>query len=162
MADELELDLDQNLDPDQGQVKQDKRIKDLSEKVKLTSQERDELAKAKEEETRLRIEAEKERDFFKNFNPLVTKYQGAAEYQDKIKEKVMAGYSAEDATVSILVQEGKYTPPVAPAAPKESPAGGSAINTLSPQGNKPLGEMTREERKTALEEVIAKGEISLG
>ena len=162
MADELELDLDQNLDPDQGQVKQDKRIKDLSEKVKLTSQERDELAKAKEEETRLRTEAEKERDFFKNFNPLVAKYPGASDFQDKIKEKVMVGYDVEDATVAILAKEGKLVIPTPTEPPKENPAGGSAVNTLSPQGNKPLNEMTREERKSALEEAIAKGEIGLG
>src|SRR3990167_10646702 len=125
MADEIDLDLE----GEEPEVKvQDKRIKDLSEKVKLTSQERDELAKGKQQAEADKEIALKEVDFFKNFNPLVSKYQGAAEYQDKIKEKVMAGYDIEDATISILAKEGKFP---SPAPPKpESPVGGSAANII--------------------------------
>lgn len=130
--------------------KVEKRIKDLSEKVRLTSEERDEkdgLLKTRETEL---ATANKERDFFKDFASSSSRYPNAAEYQDAIKEKVMAGYSVEDATVSILAKEGKlqnYTPP----APKQdSPAGGSATNQISTGGDKSLKEMSREEKRAAL------------
>ena len=64
MTDELEFDLDQ-LDADiNNKNKIQKRITDLSEKVKLTSEERDSLAK---EKNTLQIERDsiaKERDFY--------------------------------------------------------------------------------------------------
>lgn len=157
MADEELLDLDL----DQGEVpnRTEKRIKDLSEKVKTTATERDDFAKGKADEESKRIAVEKERDFFKNFNTVSSKYQGAADYQDKILEKVKSGYDVEDATISILAKEGKYQPQAAPPPPKESPAGGSATTTLK-SGEKSLEEMTREEKKAAVQDSLNKGEIS--
>lgn len=145
---ELDLDLDQgNNDLDNDRSK--KRLTNLSEKVRITSEERDKALKEKEA-----IEAEKaalikETEFFKNFNSLTNKYPGSAEYQDKIKEKVMSGYDVEDATISILAKEGKFQPQ-AEVIPKDSPAGGSATNTIKAEGDKPLAEMTQTEKRTAL------------
>lgn len=148
MADEFDLDLD--LDQEQDRVnKVEQRIKTLSEKVKMTSQERDELAKAKESLEAEKANISKEVEFYKNFNTLTTKYQGASEYQDKIREKVMAGYDVEDATVAILAKEGKLNQS-APNLPKDFPAGGSATNTIKGEGDKPLGEMTQDEKRAAL------------
>jgi hypothetical protein len=162
MADDLDLDLD--LVDDQDRVnKSEKRIKDLSEKVKTTAEERDAERKAKADEEAKRIAAEKDRDFFKDFSTSTAKYPGAAEYQDQIREKVLAGYDVEDATISILAREGRYTPqaptPVAP--PKDFPAGGSAVNTIRTGGEKSLGEMTRDEKLQALREAESKGDLSI-
>jgi hypothetical protein len=153
-------DLDLTNDPvieDGG--RQDNRFKTLSEKVKTTAQERDaEKVKAEKAETK-RLEAEKERDFFKDFNTSTAKYPGAAEFQDRIKEKVLAGYDMEDATVSVLAKEGRLTPP-APAKPG-SPAGGSATTAMKTGGEKPISEMTREEKRAAILDAESKGEISM-
>src|SRR3990167_10023319 len=136
MAEELDLDLDTIVE-DQEHVKQDKRIKDLSEKVRLTAEKRDESDKLRKERDEQLATANKEIDFFKNFSPLTSKYQAAGEFQDKIKEKVMAGYDVEDATVAVLAKEGKLTAPVVSLPPKENPAGGSATNAIKAGGEKP-------------------------
>ncbi len=150
MADELDLELDDEL---QEKVsKSQERIKSLSEKVKLTSQERDDLAKEKETLAIEKAQLAKENDFHKNFNSLIPKYQGAVKYQDKIKEKVLAGYSVEDATTSELIAAGEYIPPEPALASRESPAGGSATTALKAEGEKKLSEMTREEKLAKLKE----------
>src|SRR3990167_2382550 len=107
MADE-ELDLE--LDEQENINKVEKRIKSLSEKVKLTSEERDELKGLNEGLTAEKHTLSKERDFYKGFNQVSAKYPGANEYQDKILEKVNQGYDVEDATISILAKECKYNP----------------------------------------------------
>lgn len=150
MADEIELDLDLDT-PINNKVEE--RIKDLSSKVKITSTERDEALRQKTEaESKVAI-AEKERDFYSSFADMAGQYPGASEYKDAIKEKVLAGYTPEDATVSILAKEGKlnnYTPP---APRQESPAGGSATNHLKNDMNKPLNEMSRDEKRAELEKL---------
>ena len=143
MADELELELEDN--------DVEKRIKDLSNKVKLTAGERDEKDRLLKERDEQLGTVSKERDFFKDFSGNVAKYPGASEYQDAIKDKVMSGYTVEDATVAVLAKEGKFTPTPAPVAPKENPAGGSAI-TNTGSGDKSLSEMSREEKRSALVE----------
>lgn len=125
------------------------RNKDLSEKVKNTSAERDAERQARES-------AEKERDFYKNFSKTTSKYPQAADYEDKIREKVLTGYDMEDATVSVLNKAGKLIPQ---KPDKEIVAGGSAINTS--QGVKNPSEMTQAERLIALKEAEARGEISM-
>lgn len=153
MADELEVDLDfldaqDNLD---RVNKTEQRIKNLSEKVRLTAEERDELAKAKEALESEKATLSKEVEFFKNFSQMASKYPGATEYQDQILEKVkVSGYDVEDATISILAKEGKFTPAPPAPAPKENPAGGSATTTMRTDGEKTINEMTQEERRNAL------------
>ena len=147
MAEKDELNLDSSSE-NETPNKIEERLKDLSSKVKLTAQERDEkdvLLKKSESEKEM---ISKERDFFQSFTDSTSRYPNANQFRDKIKEKVMAGYSVEDATVSVLAKEGKLT---TPAPERESPAGGSASTTsLSQSSSKPLEEMTREEKRQAL------------
>lgn len=159
MADELDLDLNED-NSEEIISRKDSRIKSLSDKVKITSEERDALAKEKADLEAKANAAQKDAEFFKGFNTLSSKYQGATEYQDKIREKVMSGYDLEDATISILAKEGKYQPP-APVVERESAAGGSAATSMSGDDNKSPDKMTQAERFTALRELEAKGELDL-
>ena len=154
-----EEDVDIDLDLEGQESKSEIRIKDLSHKVKVTSEERDELNKVKETLEQEKASLSKEVDFFKNFTPLTAKYQGALEYQDQIKEKHLAGYELEDATIAVLAKEGKFTPQAAPPAPKENPAGGSASNATP--GEKTLQDMNRDELREQLIEAEKRGDIAL-
>lgn len=116
-------------------------------------------------ETKARTDAEsevatlkKETSFLNSFTDVTAKFPTASEYRDKIKEKVMSGYSVDDATISILVAEGKYTPP---AQPRENAAGGSAINQITQPQYKSPKEMTSSERWDALREAERRGDISM-
>jgi len=174
MADELEtevtteevvkeeLDLDA-LDADINQTnKIQDRIKNLSSKVKMTSEERDEFQKLNTELTDSNDTLTKERDFFKGFSTLSPeKYPNVAEHQDAIRDKVLAGYSMEDAALTVLAKEGKL--PQVEVAPevKEDVAGGSAPNAITSDGEKTLAEMTMEDKRAKLVELETKGEIGL-
>lgn len=140
--------------------RKDKRLKKLSDDVKEYNEKLAQEAEARKKAEEERENASKERDFYKGFNELATKYQGASEYQDKIWEKVKAGYDLADATISVLAKEGKYNP-IQAEPQRESPAGGSAANVLAGGGQKTLNEMSREEMRAALKEAEAKGEFSL-
>ncbi len=158
MADDLDLDLDDNNEDIIN--RKDKRLNKLSSDVKEANEK---LAKEAEEKTKLQAERDnlaKESAFYKGFNQVSTKYPGANEYQDKILEKVNAGYDVEDATISILAKEGKYTPPVA-TVERESPAGGSAATAIPGSGQKTLDEMTRDEKRAALMELEAQGKFKI-
>ena len=156
-----EEDLDLELDTEQDNINRvEKRIKSLSEKVKLTSEERDELKGLNEGLTAEKHTLSKERDFYKGFNQVSAKYPGASEYQDKILEKVNAGYDVEDATISILAKEGKYNPSPA-STERETAAGGSAATAMSGNDTKTPQEMTQDERKAKLLDLEAKGEFHL-
>ena len=148
-------DVQDDVQPEESKV--EKRIKQLSNKVKLTSEERDELATAKDTAEAERDAAKKEVEFYSSFSDTTDKYPAAKEYKDEIKKKVLAGYTIEDAAVAILAKEGKLT-----AAQKvDNPAGGSATNTPLSEGDKPLNEMTREEKRAEVEKSIERGDISL-
>ena len=158
MADELDLDqLDTDLEKEN---KVEKRIKDLSEKVKLTSEERDEKEKLLKESSDKIAGLEKERDFFSSFGDSLAKYPQASEFKDAIKDKVLHGYTVEDATVSVLAKEGKLEKEVK-MTPKENPAGGSAVNQNMGGGQKPLSDMTRDEKRAALVEAEARGDLGM-
>ena len=131
---------EQEQEPEKKPARSDNRFKDLSEKVELTAKERDEANAAK-------LAAEKEVEFYKGFSKL--KYQDAADYQDKIKEKVLAGYDMEDAAISVLAKAGKLN---APQAQRESPAGGSASTAMKSADDKPVSEMTTAEKREKLME----------
>lgn len=155
----MENEIDLNLEQDNEEItRKDNRIKSLSDKVKLTAEERDNLAKEKEEIAQARIQAEKERDFFKGFNTLSSKYQGANEYQDKIWEKVKSGYELEDATIAILAKEGKLQGAPTPPPEKIVAAGGSAATGIADAVEKPPKTMPRDELRAALMEAESKGE----
>lgn len=137
----------------------EKRIKDLSEKVKLTATERDEkdkLLKEKEVETE---SLKKENEFFKSFGTQVSKFPEASAFQDKIKEKVMNGYSMEDATAAVLVAEGKYQAP-RNLQPIGEIAGGSAT-TVHQSTDRTLGQMSRDEKRAKLLEAEQRGDLTV-
>lgn len=167
MDENLELDLDQDI------TREQKRLQNLSSKVAETSKERDEAKAALEEAKKAAETATKERDFYASFSQSIAKYPGATEYQDKIKEKVMNGYTVEDATVAVLNSEGKLQPQAAapaPEAPAEAaqpaapaPAAGGSAATAIPSGGatKSPTEMSLEEKRAALLEAEQRGDLSL-
>lgn len=153
MADDNELDLAPDRD--------DKRIQTLSTKVKEASQERDTANAAKDVAEAGRVAAEKERDFFASFTDVVTKYPASSEFKDQIKEKVMAGYTTEDATVAVLNAQGRLAPSAPATTPPAPAAGGSAPNIITDTGAKSAQEMTQTERRAALLDAEKQGFISL-
>lgn len=161
MADGLdELDLDTQESNEEIISRKDKRLKSLADNVRET---KEELAKEAEEKAKIQAErdnASKERDFYKGFNQIATKYQGANDYQDKIWEKVQSGYEVEDATIAILAKEGKYTPQPTPVE-KQTVAGGSANTTMQGGDSKTPRDMSQPERLAALQELESKGEFHL-
>lgn len=160
MAEE-EYTLDLNTD-DAEQLRNKNRFESLSNKVELTAKERDEAVAKTTEEAAARSLAEKERDFYKDFSSTSSKFPNAHEYQDAIKEKVMSGYSVEDATVAVLNKEGKLGGQVPVPAPTFAPiAGGSATNAFQDGGQKSPQEMTQVERRAALVEAQNRGDLSI-
>lgn len=159
MPDENEFDF--NLDEVEQKInnknKVEERFRELSSKVKLTSEERDTLRTSLDKELADKELITKERDFFSGFSDSVAKYPQAAEFKDSIKEKVLAGYTPEDATIAVLAKEGKLS------MPTERPmvAGGSASNGINSSAEKGVGEMNRDELRAALVEAEQKGEFKL-
>ena len=137
----------------------EKRIKQLSEKVRLTSEERDEQARLLAVESGKTATAEKERDFYQGFSDVVSSNPMAKDHKDEIKAKVLSGYTVEDATFAVLGKAGKLGQPK--IEEPQSPAGGSAPTTPPQSGVKSPQEMTQEERKAALLEAQARGDIAL-
>src|SRR3990167_6254546 len=157
MTDELDLEL---LDKEiEGESKVEKRIKDLSEKVRLTSEERDAGKQKLEEFTSKTAELQRERDFYASFSDVVSTNPAAKDHKDDILAKVKVGYSVEDATFAVLGKAGKLGQPQAVV---ESPIGGSAaVNQPITGGPKGVSDMTREEKRNALLEAEKRGDISL-
>ena len=114
-------------------------------------------SKARQEaETKL-AQMEKETQFLNSFSDVTAKFPTASEYKDKIKEKVMSGYSVDDATIAILHAEGKLS-----STPSfGGVAGGSAPNQITQPQNKTVKEMTSEERWETLREAERRGDIGM-
>jgi hypothetical protein len=156
--------LDPNLDGIESQAEQNVKVKNrfqqLSEKVILTSKEKEEAQALAKQESDARLNAEKERDFYKDFSNNVTKYPNASEYQDQILEKVKSGYSTEDAMVSVLAKEGKlnasYEQPV--HQPSGQVEGGSAPTSF--EGGRSLADMKPEDKLSALTELDRNGDLA--
>ena len=106
---ELNLDLDQIEINEEKKLQVKDRFAKLSEKMTLTAREK--------EEAEARLQAEKERDFFRDFSQVSSKYPKATEYQAQILEKVDSGYTTEDATLAILAKEGKLQTTMEPVKP---------------------------------------------
>lgn len=150
---ELELDLDQIETNSENKLKVKNRFQTLSDKVKQTSQERDELNAKLKAEADAKSKIEKERDFFRDFSQISTKYPQAAQHQDKILEKVGKGYSPKAATLEVLEEAGQLLQPT-PVTNQEPPkptnvAGGSASNVIV-DTTKSLGEMSKDEKRDLL------------
>jgi hypothetical protein len=157
MDEELNLALDNVETNTEDRLKVKNRFEKLSEKVILTSKERDELAAAK-----LALEGEKasltkERDFFKDFSTNVSKYPQATAYQEQILEKVKAGYTTEDAMVAVLNKEGKLIPQE-PQGSYAQVEGGSAPTTM--EGEKSFDDMKPEEKFAKLAELDKTGALA--
>ena len=158
---ENNTDLDLNLDDlDQIQANEERKlqVKDrfakLSEKMTLTAKEKEEAEAKAKTEAEARLKAERERDFFKDFSQVSSKYPGATEYQEQILEKVNSGYSAEDAAISILAKEGKLqSQPTRP----DNIAGGSASTTITDTGEKKIEDMSSDEKRDALLQLEKEG-----
>lgn len=136
----------------------EKRIKDLSEKVKLASEERDEKEKLLAQERAEKEALTKERDFLTSFGDAISKYPKASQFRDEIKQKVLKGYSVEDATVATLASKGEFAPPSQPKL--DNPAGGAAaISQPIAEGDKTVAHMTRDEKRQKLIEAEARGDI---
>ena len=159
MEDELNLDLDNLEAQAEEKLKIKNRYQQLSEKVKLTAQEKEEALAKVQAEVEARANAEKERDFYKDFSANVSKYPQASEYQDKILEKVRGGYSTEDAMIAVLAKEGKLTAPSPePVRQVQSQVEGGSAPTVF-EGDKTLSNMTAEEKLAALMEADKAGSL---
>ena len=160
MTDET-LDLEQLDNEIEGESKVEKRIKDLSGKVRLTADERDAEKRRADEEAAKASGLQKEVEFLNSFGDQLSKYPDASSFKDKIKEKVLKGYSVEDATISTLASEGKLSPKE-PVVDTSNVAGGSAaVNQPITGGQRKFSEMSREEKRSKLLEAEQRGDISL-
>ena len=159
MADE-ELDLEKLDGEIERENKVEKRIKDLSDKVKLTATERDELKDLNTRKDAENTQLKKENEFLNSFGDVLGKHPEASAYRDQIKEKVLKGYSVEDATVSTLASEGKFNFQKQEVR-VDSPVGGSAVTQHQSGGEKPLSQLTRDERRAKLIEAEANGDLSI-
>ncbi len=152
---ELNLDLDKIEGQAEEKLKVKNRFEKLSEKVIVTAKEKEEAeAKAKAEADRA-DSLSKERDFYKTYSTHAAKYPAAAEFQDKIWDKVKAGYDTEDAILAVLNKEGKLSAPEPEFKPRPHAEGGSAATTL--EGDKKPS--SREEMRNALIELDRAGEL---
>jgi hypothetical protein len=151
MAAELDATLEQ---PSEAE----KRIKQLSDKVKLSETEKDELKKLSDEKDAKIATLERENEFNSGFADTVASTPQAKEFKDDIKAKVLSGYSLEDATYAVLGKAGKLNQ--SSRENLESPAGGSATTAVTQSGKKSIKEMTPEERRQALVEAEQKGDIA--
>lgn len=137
------------------------RIKELSSKVRSTSEERDEAKRLNDESTAKMGELSKERDFYASFSDVVSLHPAAKDHKDDILGKVKSGYTVEDATFAVLAKAGKLATQ-APAAPEPvNPAGGSASFSPPQTGTKSLSQMTSAEKKQALIEAEQRGDIGM-
>lgn len=129
----------------------EERIKQLSEKVRVTSEERDEKDRLLNESNSKVANLEKENAFNSGFVDVLSKLPAAKDHKEEIKAKVLAGYTPEDAAFAVLGKAGQLgSQQPAPA----SPAGGSADTNISGNGGKSVGEMTLAEKRAELEKIL--------
>lgn len=149
MADELDVAL---TEPSEA----DKRIKQLSGKVKESSEALETANAAKVEAERKAAEAERKASFSDGFADIVAENPAAKEFKAQLEEKVLGGMSLEDAKYIVLGKAGK----LASQESHESPAGGSAATSVTIPVQKSNGDMSQEERLNALKEAEKKGDLS--
>lgn len=119
----------------------------------------DAAIKAKAESDEKLAQMEKETKFLNSFSEALGKNPEAAEYRDKIKEKFNSGYSLNDALITTLVGEGKYTPP---PVQRENVAGGSASNQIvNNNASKSVGQMSKDEKLQGLLDAEKRGDLGL-
>jgi len=142
---------EEDVQTEQKTSEAERRIKELSEKVELTSKDRDEKdALIKERDDKIAY-LEKEKEFSDSFSDVLEKYPNAKTFKDAIKERVDKGYSVEDATFAVLGKEGKLG---VREMDVDTPAGGSADTSISTDTEKPVSDMTQDERRRILEKEL--------
>lgn len=136
---------DETIIPSETQVEKpsrsEERITELSDKVKTEAEGR---AKAEAD----KAEAERRATFAEGFVDVLSTNPMAKDHKDEIKEKVLKGYSMEDATYAVLGKAGKLG-----QAPKPQVAGGSAA-TQPNASQKEIKDMTLAEKREALAKEI--------
>ncbi len=146
---DLELDLDKIEGQVENNLKVKNRFEKLSEKVIVTAKEKEEAEGRAKASAEAQAKAEKERDFFKDFSQVSSKYPQATQHQDKILERVNRGYSAKDATLAVLDEVGQLQP-ITAGTTSPNIAGGSASTAMSDSGDKRPEDMTRDEMRNQL------------
>lgn len=127
------------------------RITDLSSKVRTASEERDAaISKV--------AAAERKAEFSDGFVDMVLANPAAKDYKADIQAKFDAGYTLQDATFAVLGAAGKLGTPQVERRPAQ---GGSAPNNITPQSNKSVEQMSREERRQALVNAEKAGDLFL-
>ena len=156
----MENELDLDLDNIEAQEKQKLLVKDrfakLSSDYSQTKKEKEEAEAKVTTESQARLQAEKERDFFKSFSQISSKHPEAANYQDQILERVNKGMDTEEATVAVLYKEGKLNT-LTPQPEIGNIAGGSAPNT--PGVEKEYHDMSLEEKREVMLGLEKTGEL---
>ena len=132
----------------------EKRIKTLSGKVETVAGERDAEKSAREAAEALVAKTQRTADFYKGFSDVVSTNPAAKDHRDDILAKVESGYTIEDATYAVLGKAGKLNN-TAPVVETVATAGGSAATNLPNNGGtKSVGEMSQDERRAALSEIL--------
>lgn len=149
MADELEATLEQ---PSEAE----KRIKQLSDKVKTEAEGKAAAEVARQDAESKTQVAERKVAFLEGFSDIVSDNPAAKEFKAEMEEKVLGGMSLEDAKFVVLGKAGKLNQSVQ----IDSPAGGSASTTVLQKTDKPPKEMKSDELRTALEDAVKKGDIA--
>lgn len=147
MADEIITQTTEEIAASNNETRTNQRINELSEKVKLTSQERDEKVNLLKERDVTIASLERENAFNSGFVDVLGNYPQAKDHKDDIKAKVLAGYTPEDATFAVLGKAGKLG---AQSIPQPQVAGGSADTQISTSGTKAVNEMSQAERREQL------------
>lgn len=147
MADEIITQTTEEIAASNSETRTNQRINELSEKVKLTSQERDEKDRLLKESGDKIATLEKENAFNSGFSDILGTHTAAKDHKDEIKAKVLAGYSVEDATYAVLGKAGK----LGNAPAQAQVAGGSADTAISTTATKTTAEMSLQEKRAQLE-----------
>ncbi len=151
-----------NLDLDTIEANAQEKLQTKDRFAKLTEKGLEAERKAQEAEAKAQTEsqraakAEKDLEFYKSFSQISSKYQGASEFQDQIKERVDKGYDPEDAAIAVLGREGRLGQ--APQATYQpNVAGGSAQTNLGDGGSKDIKDMSSAEKAEALMQMEREG-----
>lgn len=128
-----------------------KRITQLSDKVRTTSEERDEKNRLLKESTEKIATLERENTFNSGFVDVLSTHTAAKDHRDDIKAKVLStGMSVEDAAYAVLGKAGKLGG-THTSNPTHQVAGSTtAPNNPQISGEKKVAEMTQAERRDAL------------
>ena len=144
----------------EGSQRSEKRFKDLSNKVAMLAQEKEESLKQHEAEKAELQKKAQDAEFKANFSDLREKYPQSREFEADIKAKVSTGYSLEDAIVSTLNSKGKLQ--ASKEEVRSSSFGGSADTALrEARANDPTFGGDRAKMREELVRLEREGEIGM-